>query len=54
MKNPVLPDGTYGGGIQIVLTGTPAACIQGEETVYEGAELWNIVWSAVELLMAEP
>ncbi len=31
----------------------PAAGVEGEEAVDEGAELWNIIRAAVQLLMAE-
>ncbi len=54
MERPVLPDGADGGGIQITLARTPSAGVKGEESVDEGAELWNVVGPTMELLMTEP
>jgi hypothetical protein len=53
LECPVLPDGSYGWGIEVVLARTPATSVEGEKAVDEGAQLGDVIWAAVELLVTE-
>ncbi len=53
LESPVLPDSADGGRVEIRLAGMPSTRIKSEEAVNEGSKLWNVVWPAMELLMAE-
>ncbi len=46
MRDPVLPDAGDGRGVHEVLTGPPAAGVEGENAIDECTQLGNLVWSA--------
>jgi hypothetical protein len=53
LESPVLPECADGGRVEETLTRAPATSVEGEQSIDEGAELRDIIRTAMELLVAK-